>query len=35
MEIRRKRIDVNGMTPKEIASKYGIPEGTAYTASKQ
>ena len=35
MEIRRERIDVSGMTAKEIVAKYGIPEGTAYTASKR
>lgn len=35
MEIRRERINVEGMTPKEIVEKYGIPEGTAYGASKR
>ena len=35
IEIRRERIDVSGMTPKEIVQKYNIPESTAYTASKR
>ena len=35
MEIRREKIDVMGMTPKEIVAKYNIPEGTAYAASKR
>lgn len=35
MEIRRERIDVSGMTAKEIVEKYAIPESTAYTASKR
>ena len=35
IEIRRERINVEGMTAKEIVATYGIPEGTAYRAAKQ